>query len=47
VSIQGNVNTITELFRAVRTHWETADRATYCAGTVMPRKIHFEACETN
>ena len=46
VNQQGNVNSVTFLFKANGTSWVPADRGTYCAGGTVPANIYFDACET-
>jgi len=46
VNQQGNVNSVTLLFKANGTSWVPADRGTYCTGGGVPANIYFDACET-
>jgi hypothetical protein len=43
---QGNVNSVTLLFKASGTRWVPVDRGTYCQNGSVPKAIYANACET-
>jgi len=43
---QGNVNSVTLLFKASGTRWVPVNRGTYCQNGSVPKAIYAGACET-
>lgn len=43
---QGNVNSVTLLFKASGTLWTPVDRGKYCQNGYVPKAIYVNACET-
>jgi hypothetical protein len=46
VGDQGNINSVTLLFKASGTAWTYVNRDTYCEDHSVPKDIYFNACET-
>jgi hypothetical protein len=46
IAAQGNVNSVTLLFKASGTVWKYVSRDTYCRNHSVPSDIYFNACET-
>ncbi len=44
---QGNVNSVTFLFKASGTRWVPVDRGTYCQNGSVPKEIYVGACEAS
>jgi hypothetical protein len=42
---QGNINSVTLLFKANGTRWVPVDRGTYCKNGSVPKAIYADACE--
>ena len=43
---QGNINSVTLLFKASGTRWLPVNRGTYCQNGSVPKEIYAGACET-